>query len=860
MSRGAAPGDGGQPFALLRGEEQRCFVVNVWALGTGEACGWRRGVLHVTNFRLVFTQEPEAAPLHTSCTSSVSATSAASGVTWQVPGSTVVPLLALQSVEREDNWGGTLPCRLSVVTKDVRRVVLAFKPQDSSVDMVHDWLREHVSAKEPLQPTAEWARGHFFCFAHVDARAPDAPEVQPGWDVYSPEAEFARQGALQGGWRLSQVNASHQLCPSYPEVLCVPDSIGDSVISAAAAYRHRNRMPILSYYHRATRAALCRCAQPQRGILGARNECDEQLVRAIAREGKMEIVDLRPRQNAAANRAVRGGGSEEPSHYSASGFRFAPIENIHKMRESAAALRALCLPTADALESGCQQDPSAGRWLAALQETQWLEHIRRLLEAAQSTAAALLAGMSVLLHCSDGWDRTAQVVSLVQVLCDPHARTVQGFCALCEREWVQCGHNFRSRLGHCRGGSDACTGPIFLQFLDAVHQLLAQLPAAFEFTSELLLRLADAAHSGLYGTFAADSPAEITQWQMRRCTASAWAPLLGDAALRSPLYSRVDGPLPVDARPQVLRLWRAFWLRECPAACALEHAAAAAAGAAALRASAAEAEAALFRAEQQKWAAVASRLAARVAVQERRLLRSDAQKKRLTTSDSWLVLDQEGQRLQPSESDTDSPSSAELQSAAQTGSGESEADRLAAQLVARAAVSVTPEDEDTEGATGRLLRDRARLMEEVAELKEQLRSARSGLQRRQLAAQLAGGASKGDRYRQRIAQLAAPRREGSGSPVRAVPGAEEEDPFADFDRSMREEALLDHGGSQPWALSAASYPTAQPVSPDCSEMLQQRLFDEAAHPPGRTASAGSPAPGSAPQSPGTGDTFFGDGE
>lgn len=34
---------------------------------------------------------------------------------------------------------------------------------------------------------------------------------------------------------------------------------------------------------------------------------------------------------------------------------------------------------------------------------------------------------SVLVHCSDGWDRTAQVCSLAGLLLDPFYRTFKGF-------------------------------------------------------------------------------------------------------------------------------------------------------------------------------------------------------------------------------------------------------------------------------------------------------------------------------------------------------------------------------------------------------------------------------------------------
>ena len=36
-------------------------------------------------------------------------------------------------------------------------------------------------------------------------------------------------------------------------------------------------------------------------------------------------------------------------------------------------------------------------------------------------------GISVLVHCSDGWDRTAQTCSLASLVLDSYYRTIQGF-------------------------------------------------------------------------------------------------------------------------------------------------------------------------------------------------------------------------------------------------------------------------------------------------------------------------------------------------------------------------------------------------------------------------------------------------
>lgn len=56
-----------------------------------------------------------------------------------------------------------------------------------------------------------------------------------------------------------------------------------------------------------------------------------------------------------------------------------------------------------------------------------------------------------------------------------------------------------SRCGHGLLHGDPSlveASPLFLQFLDALHQLLEQAPNAFEFTDALLLWLSEAVYSG----------------------------------------------------------------------------------------------------------------------------------------------------------------------------------------------------------------------------------------------------------------------------------------------------------------------------------------------------------------------------
>lgn len=66
-------------------------------------------------------------------------------------------------------------------------------------------------------------------------------------------------------------------------------------------------------------------------------------------------------------------------------------------------------------------------FLSGLEGSGWLKHIRSILETAWFIARAVSNGVSVVVHCSDGWDRTAQVCSLAALLLDPFYRTIQGF-------------------------------------------------------------------------------------------------------------------------------------------------------------------------------------------------------------------------------------------------------------------------------------------------------------------------------------------------------------------------------------------------------------------------------------------------
>ena len=164
-------------------------------------------------------------------------------------------------------------------------------------------------------------------------------------------------------------------------------------------------------------------------------------------------------------------------------------------------------------------------WLTLLDNTKWLHNISGLIKSALIVVNAIdLEERPVLVHCSDGWDRTPQIVALAELMLDPFYRTIDGFRVLIEREWIQFGHKFADRCGHGSSSEDInerC--PVFLQWLDCVHQLVKQFPCSFEFNLNFLIKLIQHTYSSLFGTFVCNNMKERHDHQIYERTYSVWS-------------------------------------------------------------------------------------------------------------------------------------------------------------------------------------------------------------------------------------------------------------------------------------------------------------------------------------------------
>ncbi|KIW25081.1 uncharacterized protein PV07_10751 [Cladophialophora immunda] len=312
-------------------------------------------------------------------------------------------------------------------------------------------------------------------------------------------------------WRISTINKDYSFSPTYPSVLAVPANISDNTLNYAGRYRSRARIPVLTYLHPVNDCTITRSSQPLVGVRGNRSIQDEKLVAAIFNTTRAErplsaynsppperedsgsskdtncavvldsdisqadaeavedaiisrfrgdddapdgsedrrpmvygaqqrnmIVDARPTINALVMQ-TQGMGSEDMSNYKFATKAYLGIDNVHVMRDSLQKVID-AFKDSDLTPLGPNQE--------LLQKSNWLKHIGLILDGSGLIARQVgLQHSHVLIHCSDGWDRTSQLSSLSQICLDPYYRTMEGFMVLVEKDWLSFGHMFKHRSG-----------------------------------------------------------------------------------------------------------------------------------------------------------------------------------------------------------------------------------------------------------------------------------------------------------------------------------------------------------------------------------------------------------------------------
>ncbi|KAL8014232.1 putative tyrosine specific protein phosphatase [Plasmopara halstedii] len=543
-------------FQLLPGEsvlEHVQRVTNLVVMSQSDRAV--QGVLKITSYRITFV------PYDAS---------------WKF-GSFELPLAAIDVITRDG-------LMLLISCKDLRTLRLA----------MHDaYSRKKGYDQLPSTPDFRWLNlltlrmkppnmiGALFAFDYHTEKAKlrgcPISEKHNGWFVYSPFAEYQRLGFLSAKkqteddgaitWRLLK-NSKFRFSPTYPQLMVVPSIMSEEQLVQSARFRSRARLPVVVWRHPVNKSVLSRSSQPNYGMAGNRSEPDRILLRAYRDSANknssnmappLHIIDARKPIATKGNR-LKGKGVENSQHYDNATIEFMGIANIHKMRESLDALKSLVSPSS--VEDGDKH------YHNRLENTRWLKHVMRVLSGARRVAEVLHEdGASVLVHCSDGWDRTPQLVALAQLILDPFYRSIRGFASLVEKEWCSFGHKFADRIGVGKDITDQPNerSPVMLQFLDCVWQMTRQFPACFEFNEKFLLHISDSLISGLYGTFLYNSERERVLDKVWERTESVWTPVLENPTpYKNPLYRPTNRVLYPRANLKRVVLWDGMFFRWDP--------------------------------------------------------------------------------------------------------------------------------------------------------------------------------------------------------------------------------------------------------------------------------------------------------
>eukprot|EP00045_Choanoeca_perplexa_P014305 m.167499 g.167499 ORF g.167499 m.167499 type:complete len:578 (-) comp16639_c0_seq2:1416-3149(-) len=512
---------------LLGGEEER--HANEEVVYKCHYRGSQKGTLYLTNFRLIFMGASSESTI-------------------------VLPLGMIEKIEKVGGQSskGEHKYGLEVTCRDLRSLFFAHSRDNHSRRPVFELVNKLAFPYSTESPV--------FAFVYKgrrDSAYRQNDEVTEGWELFSIAKEYARMGVNPSHWKVSSVNQDYKLCPTYPSQLILPCATPDTDIATIAKFRSKGRLPALVWAHPTSQATITRCSQPRVGVTRKRCPEDEAFLETIRGLGNADnplyIMDARPRRNARANQA-KGLGSESTANYPNCVLTFLNIHNIHVMRDSLKKMRELVWPK-----------PDEAHWYQRLEATNWLKHSKTILSAAIAIVDKVTRGNSVLIHCSDGWDRTAQLSSLSLLMMDPYYRTVEGFMVLIEKEWLAYGHKFAQRLGlGDRNATDDQRSPVFLQFLDCVWQMSQQHPCAFEFNEDMLLYIADEMFTCMYGTFMFNTERDRVAANLKTRTLSVWDHILVNKEKYTNLLFAVSTQketLQIVASMRMLKVWQGYFLR-----------------------------------------------------------------------------------------------------------------------------------------------------------------------------------------------------------------------------------------------------------------------------------------------------------
>ena len=449
-----------------------------------------------------------------------------------------------QKYSYEETW-------VEINLKDSRIFILNLLQKEK----LKEFLEILDNFSTPIQ-TSLYFRHAFFEYDKYEKELRDNANIsypkiyKSGWDIYNFYDEFKRQKVdLKNDYEILD-NSNFNFCETYPSKIIVP-KISQDKIEKCANFRKKKRLPTLTYRY-TNGYCIWRSSQTKGGFTG-KDDTDAIFLTNITRNSKNLVVyDARPKLNAMANK-LKGGGYENPNNYPKINMEviFCDIPNIHAVRNSYEKL----------LTNISYIPENDYNVISNLPNTFWYETIILILKGGFQIYNSIKEEKTVLIHCSDGWDRTSQLSALSQILLDKYYRTLKGFIVLIEKDWLSFGHQFRLRNGFCPKEKRDEFSPIFIQWLDCIYQIIEQNCSKFEFNVNLLNYIAERIYSGKYGTFLFNSEKERKENNAKETTISIWNDILEkENEFKNPIYDEKNEQ-EIQINYKKIKLWKEYFLR-----------------------------------------------------------------------------------------------------------------------------------------------------------------------------------------------------------------------------------------------------------------------------------------------------------
>ena len=375
-----------------------------------------------------------------------------------------------------------------------------------------------------------------------------------GWNIYNVEEEFNEQGLnIKDNKKFTLFQNNYKICESYPKQFIIPSYLNEDDIIKCGKYRTKKRLPVLTYYYKKNGCSIWRSSQPKTKFGLTSSDKDVELLKKIAGIKNLKIFDARPKLNAFAN-SLKGAGFENINNYPDISMEiiFCDMSNIHNVRNS---LKQFYL------------NVIYNREIKPVDNSQWYDSIITMIKSAEKIYKSIKNDSIVLIHCSDGWDRTSQLCALSQIFLDKRYRTINGFIKLIEKDWLSFGHLFCYRYGYYNKSNveqkftkEEQRSPIFIQWLDAVYQIVNQNSEKFEFNINLLTFLAEEVNNGKYGTFLFNNEKDRELNFAKEKTISIWSEIKKNEYLyHNPIYK--DNNNSIEINYKRINVWSDYFYR-----------------------------------------------------------------------------------------------------------------------------------------------------------------------------------------------------------------------------------------------------------------------------------------------------------